>query len=239
MIIIFGILKWVGSTSKPPEIPLPPEVTTPANDTPSSTVTTTKVVELLDQAYAPTTNPFETNEYTKVPRIVYGGSFSGVTLFVSGDVLSQQGVFLLLNFGKETGIINGVRKDERHLDVAATAAKGGLYSVLNPIAVKVNLQETELGTSSFEYSKSRQSTKQYQFISAVESPNVFPLVVIPFDANGAYGGGRITSLRVEYVCKSEGSCVIAECPVGSKSTQCITDEFNAEEAAKWQKKSGL
>jgi len=219
--------------------PVPRHVELPVVEIPVEKNPNIRRVELLSSPFFTPSNPFSDSEYSLAPRIVLGGNFKDAVLTIQGEVVGNDAVFLLLNFNKISGVIKGVRSKENSLDVRRTLEKGGLFSKNIPISVDVNLLNDVLGASSSDFENYPSGERPVKLISDKQLPEVYKVLTLPFLRNGQFGGARIDSISITYSCNGEiDDCLIDLCRL-PKSTQCITEKFNAEETRKWRIRNGI
>lgn len=204
-------------------------------NTPSFTGSILTTSEILDSPYIPPTNPFEKTEYSKVPRVVYGGTFKSAKLIIRGSILTPNNYFLILNFANNGGIIHAVRASMTQLDVGKTATLGGMFTQDSGINTSVNLMSDTLGTIQSEFQRTNLGSHIFNFLSTKQKSDVSPIIAIPFSNNGQYGGAVISSIQIQYSCQNQGSCLIKKCENSKLYSECIKEAFGVQEYNQWIK----
>ena len=248
LVLLFSIGKYYTQPKLPDEIE-PPIIDGPSSSqssvmsgsgSSSSSVTgpIVQTAELLGSPYIPSMNPFG-EEYKNAPEVIIGGTFSGAQLVVKGEVIGDGARLLLFNFGSRSGIINGYRSAANRIGIAQTQKMGGLFNRDAPIIVSFDLMDVTLGSSRSDFERTGSPTNTFYFVQNNQAIDVLKILAIPFNENGGFGGGIIHSLSINYVCKTEDSCLIAACEPNEKATACIERYYNEKEALAWRKRTGI
>lgn len=215
------------------ETPIVPREELPFTSTGSSSASSEKTISLLSDSYIPPADPFSESNYKKVPRIIYLGAFDKMYVKIEGEIISDQEVMLLFNFGQETGIIKGARKSSNLIDLQRTRELGGIFSPLNSISTTVNLLGDQLGSSSKNLKNCKEGTCNFTFIKESIVPEVAPILVIPLTIDGKFGGASIKKLDINYECAPFSiGCDVLLC-TDETSYQCILNKRSKEEADMW------
>lgn len=231
LVITLGAMKFLGNFQFE-------NVEAPVDDTPppAHEEVVFEKRELLDSTFEVPTKPFSQETYSKYPRILVHGLFDSASLKIKGKNESNARVFLLLNIGSHTGIVNGVRKSASRIDMDATTELGGVF--VGDIEASVDLFSTELGTNSKLFSATGLGKQKYSFIQSTQMPQVYPIMALPFNEKGTYTG-VITSLEVSYSCSKKDACSVIKCQEGEKDSACILRELGEVEMNDWLTRNNL
>lgn len=188
---------------------------------------------LISQPYEINSNPYENYDQNAF-RVAISGKFKELILDVEGTITDNKEKFVSLNFGLQSGVLNAIRKNESTLDYEKTLAQGGVFT--NSIDFSVDLfAPTVLATSKDEFINTRQTSRTVIFQDSISpTPNVFTMLVAPFNADGSYTGVKIEKIQFQYRCEGpEESCQIASCESGQLFTTCLADNFGKQSALDW------
>jgi len=225
----------VKDTIKLPDIEEPVSVATTTTELLLSTG------NLLKEPYIPNQNVY-TSDYDKIAvKLALNGKFKEAKLLITGEIFDSNDHFISLNFDNISGVFKGVRSNIDRLDVNATKELGGVFT-RGPFDFEVNLlTKTLLSTTKEEFLASGEKSKSITLWDnmILEPPTVVRLLVAPFNKNGLYGGGKITSIEFKYVCETEGECDAALCDPQQIYTECLKGNFNYSAAKDWCNRSLL
>lgn len=246
IIAIIGFVSYIGTfwilslmENNTPEVIIPEPNIPPiigsgavSSSSNSTIATTTKVP--LQMNFIAAQNPFSEIEYNKAPRIIYKGSFKTAKVHINGTVVGNDEVFLMFNFGQETGIINGVRTSKDRVNVQGTRSLGGIYTPASSFSTVVDLLQEELGASSSNIGKCRSGVCAFNFLGDTSTAQVAPILILPVTLNGNFGGAVISESYIDYECESsETNCEIQICAQGQVAYECIFEKYGKEEADQW------
>jgi len=235
-VLAFTIVPYIINWVHPPTVTvieptIPPIQTSSSSSSISSE--SIKSLDLLIDEYKPSQSPFAVPQYNQAPQIVYKGNFSGAILHIEGNVIGNEEVMLLFNFGRETGIINGSRSAPNRVNLIKTKNMGGLFGAGNSIFANVNLLDDELGSSSSNFGIC-DGVCTFKFITSSDTAQVARILTVPVRVNGSFGGAAITSMKIEYLCgDTSNNCKISICNTGEAAYDCIKDKYSPDEANQW------
>lgn len=204
------------------------------------------LVSLLKDDYTPSADVFSNLDTYKREsiKLALTGEFAIAELKVSGTVLDDEENFVMINFGSETGILNGVRIAKDRIDISETNERGGLFTRDLPIEFVIDLLgSTSLATNNDQFINTRQGSKVITFWNYLlqPPPTVARLLIAPFDKFGKYGNAKIESIELRYFCEKGSPCNAGVClPNGQESeSKCINRLFGDKDEAVYKKSVGL
>lgn len=208
-----------------------PDINVPAN------VNTPAVEDFqkfsISDPYTIYSNPYD--DYSNNAfRLAIEGQFKDLFFDVNGVITDGQQKFVSLNFGLTSGILNAVRQNENHLDYEKTLAQRGVFTSYVDFSLNL-LTPATLATSKDEFLSTKKQSKSVIFWDSISpTPNVFTMLIAPFNANGSYGGVAIERIELRYRCDgSKDSCRIALCNKEDLFTACLEKKFGKKAAIDW------
>lgn len=243
MLAVIAMVSYAGTlwileiVNKPqePDVQIPPVVIpfSSSSSSISSVSSSAKEISIvpLYHDFITSQNPFSSDDYQKVPRVIYQGIFKSASVSVKGTVVGNDDVFLIFNFGEETGVIDGIRTSEHKLNIVGTRKLGGIFAPASTFSTDVNLLGDTLGASSSNIGACDRGQCTFNFFGNTSHPQVAPILVVPVTLNGSFGGAEIDDVAIQYECN--GDCRIEICPAGIPDYQCIDEKYGRDEAEYW------
>lgn len=227
------IVNWTSDVFFPEEVVVEVPNVPPIEIPPSATggvLENLTELRLLDESYVVPENPF--GEYYKnAPRIMYVGEFKSAEIQIEGNLIGNGGRMLLFNFGRETGIYKGARKNSNLIDVQRTKELGGFFSEGNSLFATINLLSDSLGSSSFnlEYCN---GVCTFKFIKNPTSVEAAPVLAVPITEQGKFGGAEIRAMNIYYECAEGKECEVSICRE-EKVYGCVLTKYGKAVADDW------
>jgi len=172
-------------------------------------------------------------------HLILNGNFSQAVLHITGTVTAAGPHFLDIVYGRVAGTLFGVRISARNINSTLTQQNGGLFTSQSPIDLTIDLlNPVQLATTRGEFEKNGQGSKVVNlWTSNPLPPTYIPVLVAPYDANGNFGGARL-SLSFEYSCEQDENCKGAICPVAKHIASCMKEEFGISAVNDWCRRAG-